>query len=72
MHVGLCSPSHRGAQNGHHIFYRRVDLDHPKDPLILAVGRWWDEGKNGAILDEAATSLPWPIVLAGRLSGLNG
>lgn len=47
-------------------------LDHPKDPFILGVGRWWDEGKNGAILDEAATSLPWPIVLAGRLSGPNG
>jgi glycosyltransferase involved in cell wall biosynthesis len=46
-------------------------LDHPKDDLILAVGRWWDEGKNGGILDAAAMFSPWPIVLAGPLSGPN-
>jgi glycosyltransferase involved in cell wall biosynthesis len=44
--------------------------DHPKDKLILAAGRWWDEAKNGETLD--ASSSPWPILLAGPLHGPNG
>jgi glycosyltransferase involved in cell wall biosynthesis len=45
--------------------------DAPKEPLVLGVGRWWDTGKNGAILDEAAANMPWPIILAGPLNGPN-
>jgi glycosyltransferase involved in cell wall biosynthesis len=58
-----------------HVVYNAIavtPLEHPKDPLILAVGRWWDEGKNGRILDEAATSSPWPIVVVGPRFGPNG
>ncbi|MBS0642018.1 MAG: glycosyltransferase family 4 protein [Proteobacteria bacterium] len=40
--------------------------------MILSVGRWWDEGKNGRVLDEAAPHAPWPIILAGALHGPNG
>jgi glycosyltransferase involved in cell wall biosynthesis len=38
-----------------------------KEEMILAVGRWWDAGKNGEILDAAAS--PWPVLLAGPLTG---
>ncbi|HLK66762.1 MAG TPA: glycosyltransferase family 4 protein [Bryobacteraceae bacterium] len=37
-----------------------------KEPLILAAGRLWDEGKNVAALSKVAPSIPWPIYLAGE------
>jgi glycosyltransferase involved in cell wall biosynthesis len=42
-------------------------LFHParKDELVLAVGRFWDEGKNVAALAAVAADLPWPVYLAG-------
>lgn len=43
-----------------------------KRPLVLAAGRWWDEGKNGATLDEAAASIDWPVIMAGATKGPNG
>jgi glycosyltransferase involved in cell wall biosynthesis len=43
-----------------------------KDPFVLAAGRWWDEGKNGAVLDAAAGWLDWPLLMAGSVSGPNG
>lgn len=43
--------------------------DEPKEPQIVSVGRWWDPGKNGAVLDEAAATVPWPVILAGPLNG---
>lgn len=46
--------------------------DAPKEPLVLSVGRWWDPGKNGAILDEAAATITWPVILAGPLNGPDG
>ena len=44
-------------------------FDQRKDALILSVGRWWDAGKNGATLDAAAIDAPWPVLLAGPLTG---
>ena len=49
-----------------------AQADEPKEPIVLSVGRWWDKGKNGAVLDEAAATLPWSVVLAGSLDGPNG
>jgi glycosyltransferase involved in cell wall biosynthesis len=46
--------------------------DTPKEELVLSVGRWWDPGKNDAILDEAAAIIQWPVMLAGPLEGPNG
>jgi glycosyltransferase involved in cell wall biosynthesis len=46
--------------------------DEAKEPLILSAGRWWDPGKNAAVLDEAAAILSWPVILAGPLVGPNG
>ncbi|WP_437965718.1 glycosyltransferase family 4 protein [Sorangium sp. So ce260] len=37
----------------------------PKEELILAVGRLWDQAKNIAALGEVAPHLPWPIQVAG-------
>lgn len=41
-------------------------------PLAFAAGRWWDDGKNGAILDRAAALTRLPIEVAGAMAGPNG
>jgi glycosyltransferase involved in cell wall biosynthesis len=43
-----------------------------KQDVVFAAGRWWDEGKNGAVLDAAASSIVWPVVMAGASRGPNG
>lgn len=42
--------------------------DGAKQPFVFAAGRWWDEGKNAAILDAAAKTIQWPVRLAGALA----
>jgi len=42
------------------------------EAFVLAVGRWWDEGKNGTVLEAAAPHLDWPLVMAGANEGPNG
>jgi len=44
----------------------------PKQPLILAAGRLWDEAKNIAALGRIANHLPWPIRVAGSLAAHRG
>jgi glycosyltransferase involved in cell wall biosynthesis len=44
----------------------------PKEPFVLAAGRWWDEGKNASTLDASALGSPWPVLMAGPLRGPNG
>lgn len=36
-----------------------------REPLVLAAGRLWDEGKNIAALTAVAPRLPWPVFIAG-------
>lgn len=43
-----------------------------RDDIAFAAARWWDEGKNGAALDEAAAATQWPVVAAGPTNGPNG
>jgi glycosyltransferase involved in cell wall biosynthesis len=43
-----------------------------KQPFVLAAGRWWDEAKNGVVLDTAAAHAVWPVVMAGPIDGPNG
>lgn len=43
-----------------------------KRDMAFAAGRWWDDGKNGAVLDAAAHSLEWPLIMAGSNAGPNG
>jgi glycosyltransferase involved in cell wall biosynthesis len=44
----------------------------PRRNCVVAAARWWDDGKNGRVLDEAAASSPWPVVMAGALQGPRG
>lgn len=58
-----------------HVIYNATTAeptDEPKEPIVLSVGRWWDQGKNGTALDEAAATIPWPVILAGPLNGPDG
>ena len=43
----------------------------PKQPVILAAGRLWDEAKNVAALAAVAPGLPWPVRIAGPLAAGN-
>jgi glycogen synthase len=38
----------------------------PKEEMILAAGRLWDEAKNIWILTSIASDLPWPVYIAGE------
>lgn len=44
----------------------------PKGNFALAVGRWWDDGKNGAVLDQAAGLSRSKILMAGPVDGPSG
>lgn len=43
-----------------------------RQDYAFAAGRWWDDGKNGAVLDAAAPFTYWPLMLAGANAGPNG
>ncbi len=43
-----------------------------KAEVIFAAGRWWDEGKNAAVLDAAAARTHWQVVMAGACDGPQG
>lgn len=51
---------------------RAAALPLHKEAVVFAAGRWWDEGKNGALLDAAAARVSWPVVMAGSVHGPNG
>lgn len=43
-----------------------------RDNIVFAAGRWWDDGKNGSVLDRAASETNWPVLAAGATMGPNG
>ena len=43
-----------------------------RDDIVFAAGRWWDDGKNGRVLDGAALHTHWPVFAAGATTGPNG
>lgn len=43
-----------------------------KLPVILSVGRLWDEGKNIRVLAAAAAGLPWEVLVAGDATSPDG
>jgi glycosyltransferase involved in cell wall biosynthesis len=49
-----------------------TDIGLPKKKFVFAAGRWWDEGKNGAVLDKAARQIDWPVIMAGATKGPGG
>lgn len=46
--------------------------DEQKEEFVFAAGRWWDEGKNGAVLDAAASQMNWPLITIGAENGPSG
>ncbi|WFU50558.1 glycosyltransferase family 4 protein [Sinorhizobium terangae] len=54
---------HNGSRNSYPVM--------PKQNFVFAAGRWWDEGKNGAVLDQAAAYIRWPVLMAGACDGPN-
>ncbi|WP_245292913.1 glycosyltransferase family 4 protein [Pararhizobium arenae] len=46
-----------------------VDPQLQKQEIVFAAARWWDDGKNGAVLDAAAQHVDWPVMMAGPLGG---
>jgi glycosyltransferase involved in cell wall biosynthesis len=48
------------------------DSDRPARHGVVAVGRWWDEGKNGAVLDSLADSLEHRLTMIGSNVGPHG
>lgn len=52
------------------VIYNGIDLwqygPADKEPMILAVGRLWDEAKNLNTLASLAKKLNWPVYLAGQ------
>jgi len=64
-----------GQIRGLHVVYnssRTAPAAKSKDDFVLAAGRWWDDGKNGGVLDEAAKEIIWPVIMAGANNGPNG
>lgn len=39
---------------------------------VVAVGRWWDEAANGAVIDQAAARMTRPLTMIGSNVGPNG
>jgi glycogen(starch) synthase len=44
----------------------------PKQPVVLAAGRFWDAAKNLAALEKVAAGLPWPVLVAGSCEHPDG
>jgi glycogen synthase len=44
----------------------------PKEDFIFSAGRAWDEAKNLSALARAASSLDWPVVIAGDTASPDG
>nr|WP_244530269.1 glycosyltransferase family 4 protein [Rhizobium sp. NFR07] len=64
-----------GAIDKLHVVYnasRSKETSEAKKMLVSAAARWWDDGKNGRVLDEAAASTAWPIMMAGQNTGPDG
>lgn len=43
-----------------------------KRDVVMAAGRWWDEGKNAALLSAIARDIDWPIIAAGQQRSPDG
>jgi glycosyltransferase involved in cell wall biosynthesis len=51
---------------------RRKSMKGMRENMVFAAARWWDDGKNAAVLDEAAALVRRPILAAGSLTGPDG
>ena len=73
-HAGMLEQAY-GPIDGLRVVYnasgKTAEAD-AKEAFVLAAGRWWDEGKNGGVLDQAAAAIGWPVLMAGSDKGPNG
>jgi glycogen synthase len=44
---------------------RQAAVAAEKEPLVVGLGRFWDEAKNVAVLERLKPRAPWPVVVAG-------
>jgi glycosyltransferase involved in cell wall biosynthesis len=51
---------------------RMAEGTEEKEDFVFAAARWWDDGKNGRVLDQAAERIVWPVIMAGANRGPNG
>ncbi|CAN5466057.1 glycosyltransferase family 4 protein [soil metagenome] len=51
---------------------RRSDTTAAKQDLVFSAGRIWDDAKNIEALCAVASSLPWPVAVAGDRQGPHG
>lgn len=63
-HIRSLGVVHNGA--------RAAATTSAKEPMVFSAGRWWDDGKNCALLDAAAPRSAWPVIMAGSVAGPNG
>ncbi|WP_090599850.1 glycosyltransferase family 4 protein [Pelagibacterium luteolum] len=73
-HAAMLSEAY-GAIAGQRVVHngsRAIPGATKKENLVLAAGRWWDDGKNGEVLDQAASMINWPVVMAGSNRGPAG
>ncbi len=50
----------------------RAPAPAPRQPFAYAAARWWDDGKNAALLDAAAGLAAWPVIALGATEGPQG
>ncbi|MCU0790847.1 MAG: glycosyltransferase, partial [Nitratireductor sp.] len=43
-----------------------------REDFVFAAGRFWDEAKNGSVIDAAARAVRWPVLLAGSCQDPEG
>lgn len=65
-----CAP--RVVHNGRRLTPAPRAARAPDGPFVFTAGRLWDDGKNLAALDRAASRLPWPVLAAGPSQGPHG
>jgi glycosyltransferase involved in cell wall biosynthesis len=70
----------RVIPNGRHMQSEHAELPDPVSripdpgsrPFVFSCGRLWDPAKNIELLAYAASEIPWPVYVAGDLSGPSG
>lgn len=64
-----------GALPALSVVYNATSANHrqqAKTDEVFAAGRWWDEGKNGQVLDTMVSMVDWPVRAAGATRGPTG
>ena len=74
-HAAMLEAAYGGIDNLHVVYNAASCAEAPsgaREGLVTAAARWWDDGKNGRVLDEAAKTSLWPVIMAGSNAGPDG